>query len=356
MTEENPRWGHMRVLGELRKLGFRVSLQTVRRYRKDIPRSPSPGWRAFLENHRPEIWAPDFFTVHTLWFQTLNVFFFITHDRRSVVHVNVTTHPTAPWVWRQLINATSWGTGPRFLIRDRDRSYGGDFVARARRIGIRTVLTPIAGPQANAVAERLVGTFRRECLDHIIVINERHLRYVLREFVRHYNAARPHQTLELDVPEPGAGPRSELHGSIISRPVLGGLTHEYERKAARWMNGTAQVWRHWEECWEARAPTKLSSRLDRRTSFLSPRSGGGGGEGHLQADDPGPAVPVATPPAGPGMRLASPPIQPKSPAITVVSTALSPDRLEAMPLKWPSRAVRGGLAVRVLLETAPRPP
>lgn len=232
MTEANPRWGHMRVLGELRKLGSRVSLQTVRGYRKDVTRNPSPGWRTFLDNHRPEIWASDFFTIHTLWFQTLYVFFFIAHGRRSVVHVNVTKHPRATWVWRQLINATPWGTSPRFLIRDRDRSYGGDFVARAQRIGIRTVLTPIATPQANAVAERLVGTFRRECLDHIIVINERHLRYVLREFVRHYNAARPHQTLELDVPEPGTGPPAELHGPVVSRPVLGGLTHEYERGAA----------------------------------------------------------------------------------------------------------------------------
>jgi putative transposase len=232
MTEENPRWGHMRVLGELRKLGFRVSLQTVRRYRKDVPRNPSPGWRTFFENHRPEIWASDFFTVHTVWFQTLYVFFLIAHERRSVVHVNVTAHPTATWVWQQLINATPWGTGPRFLIRDRDRAYGGDFVSRARRIGIRTVLTPIATPQANAVAERLVGTFRRECLDHIIVVNERHLRQVLRQFLRHYNAARPHQALELDVPEPATGPAVEPRGPVISRPVLGGLTHEYERKAA----------------------------------------------------------------------------------------------------------------------------
>jgi len=176
--------------------------------------------------------ATRLFTVHALWFQTLYVFFFVAHDRRTVMHVNFTAHPTATWVWRQLINATPWNTGPRYLIRDRDRSYGGDFVARARRIGIRTVLTPIATPQASAVAERLVRTFRRECLDHIVVINERHLRHVLHEFVRQYNAARPHQTLELDVPEPGIDPPAELHGPILSRPALGGLTHEYERRAA----------------------------------------------------------------------------------------------------------------------------
>ena len=148
------------------------------------------------------------------------------------MHVNVTAHPTATWVWRQLINATPWGNSPRFLIRDRDRSYGGDFIERAKRIGIHTVLTPIATPQANGIAERLVGTFRRECLDHIIIVNERHLRYALREFVRHYNEARPHQALDLEAPEPRTGPPSAASGPIVSRPVLGGLTHEYERKAA----------------------------------------------------------------------------------------------------------------------------
>jgi transposase InsO family protein len=233
MTQENPRWGHMRVLGELRKLGYTLSLQTVRRYRRDVPWSPSPSWRTFLANHRPQIWACDFFTVQTLWFQTLYVFFFISHGRRQVMHLSVTAHPKSEWVWRQLIESAPWGSGPRFLIRDRDRSYGRDFVARARRIGIETVLTPIASPQANAIAERVVGTLRRECLDHVIVVNERHLRHLLREFVRHYNRARPHQALELEPPTgmPRAGPATP-GCRVVSRPVLGGLTHEYEREAA----------------------------------------------------------------------------------------------------------------------------
>ena len=170
--------------------------------------------------------------MHTLSFQTLYVFFMIAHDRRTVMHVNVTRHPQASWVWRQLINATPWGSAPRFLIRDRDRLYGGDFVARAKRIGIRTVLTPIATPQANAVAERLVGTFRRECLDHIIVLNDRHLRAVLREFVQHYNEARPHQANDLQAPESSFVARRSTEGRVIRRPVLGGLTYEYEREAA----------------------------------------------------------------------------------------------------------------------------
>jgi transposase InsO family protein len=234
MTRENPRWGHMRVLGELRKLGFRVSLQTVRRYRKDVPRDPRQSWRTFLTNHRPQIWAADFFTVQTLAFQTLYVFFFIAHGRRPIVHLNVTAHPQAPWVWRQLIEATPWGESPRFLIRDRDRSYGGDFVARARRIGIETVLTPIATPEANGIAERLVGTLRRECLDHVIVINERHLRRVLREFAVHYNESRPHRTLELEPPGGQQGGRHppHPHRRVRRRSVLGGLTHEYMLDAA----------------------------------------------------------------------------------------------------------------------------
>ena len=232
MTRENPRWGHMRVLGELRKLGYRVSVQTVRRYRKDVPHDPASSWRTFLENHRPQIWAADFFTVHTLRFQTLYVVFFIAHDRRTVMHLHVTAHPTAEWVWRQLIHATPWGHGPRFLIRDRDRSYGGDFIARARRVGIQTVLTPIATPQANGIAERLIGTLRRECLDHVIVVNEHHLRHVLRDFIRHDNEARPHQALALQVPAAPSRASPATSSRIRSRPVLGGLTHEYEREAA----------------------------------------------------------------------------------------------------------------------------
>ena len=172
--------------------------------------------------------------VQTLTFQTLYVFFLIAHDRRPIVHFNVTDHPKAEWVWRQLIEATPWGEGPRFLIRDRDRSYGGDFVVRARRIGIETVLTPIATPQANGIAERLVGTLRRKCLDHVIVMNERHLRRILHQFAAHYNDGRPHRTLELTPPSgpPGARHPPHRHRRVRRRSVLGGLRHEYMLDAA----------------------------------------------------------------------------------------------------------------------------
>ena len=234
IATENPRRGAVRIQGELLALGYEVSAETVRCYRRRaLQRPPSQSWRTFLANHRPQLWAADFFTVQTLTFKTLYVFFFITPARRRIVHFNVTAHPTAPWVWRQLLEATPWGQQPRYLIRDRDRSYGGAFIGKARAIGIKTVLTPVRAPQANAIAERVVGTLRRECLDHLITVNERHLRPVLREYVAHYNHVRPHQALGLWAPDdrrPRSPPRSE--GQVVGRPILGGLHHEYERLAA----------------------------------------------------------------------------------------------------------------------------
>ena len=145
----------------------------IGRRTRALRRPPSQSWRTFLANHRPQLRAADFFTVQTLTFKTLYVFFFITHARRRIVHFNVTAHPTAPWMWRQLLEATPWGQQPRYLIRDRDRSYGGAFIGKARAIGIKTVLTAVRAPKANAIAERVVGTLRRECLDHLIIVNER---------------------------------------------------------------------------------------------------------------------------------------------------------------------------------------
>jgi transposase InsO family protein len=233
LARDNPRWGAVRIQGELRKLGIAVSARSVRRYRRRVkPRPPSQSWRTFLRNHAPQIWAADFLTVQTLSFHTLYVFFFVTHERRRVVHLNVTAHPTAEWVWRQLIAATPWGEQPRYLVRDRDRCYGANFIPRALKLGIKTVLTPIHAPKANAIAERLVGTLRRECLDHLIIFNERHLLRLLREYVAHYNAGRPHRALELDPPSATVHPALVSGGRIIARPVLGGLLYEYERQAA----------------------------------------------------------------------------------------------------------------------------
>ena len=234
LARENPRWGSVRIQGELRKLGFEVSAESVRCYRRVAHRRPpSQSWRTFLRNHAPHIWAADFFTVPTVTFHTLFVFFFITHDRRRLIHLNVTAHPTADWVWRQLIAATPWGNQPQYLLRDRDRSYGAAFIPRAARVGIQTILTPVQAPKANAIAERLVGTLRRECLDHLIIIDERHLRLILMEYAAYYNAARPHRALDLQPPN-GAPLRAAppTAGRLRARPVLGGLHHEYEWKAA----------------------------------------------------------------------------------------------------------------------------
>ena len=228
IATEHPRWGAVRIVGELRALGFEVSARTVSRYRQQaLRRPPSQSWRTFLRNHPSSIWAADRCTVQTLTFRTLYVFVVIDHGRRRIRHWNVTEHPIAPWIWRQMIEATAWGQRPGFLIRDRDRSYGGDFIARARRLGIETILTPLRAPNANAIAERVIGTLRRECLDHVIAVNEQHLRRVLGEYVQHYNAMRPHRSLALDSPE-GRKPVQRMPSQrVVSKPVLGGLHHEY---------------------------------------------------------------------------------------------------------------------------------
>jgi putative transposase len=227
MSRDNPLWGTERLRGELLKLGIAVSNRSIRRYRWRRPvRSPSQTWRTFLANHRPQIWAADLFTVPTLTFRTLYVLVFIAHDRRQLLHVTVTAHPTAAWIWRQFLQATPWGTTPKYLLRDRDGVYGPEFARRLRALGTQTLLTPFRAPRANAVAERVIGTLRRECLDHLIVVNEQHLRAILNEFVAYYNADRPHRTLQLEPPVPTI--RADT-GGIHCRPVLGGLHHAYER-------------------------------------------------------------------------------------------------------------------------------
>jgi len=172
--------------------------------------------------------------VPTLTFRTLFVLLFITHDRRELVHVRVTAHPTSAWVWRQLLEATAWGRRPRYIVRDRDAAYGRDFVPKAHGLAIDTLLTPVRSPRANAIAERVIRTLRQECLDHVVVLNERHLQATLREYADYYNRSRPHRSLGLVPPVPGAPaarPPGSAPGRITSRPVLGGLHHVYERSA-----------------------------------------------------------------------------------------------------------------------------
>jgi transposase InsO family protein len=232
MSRNNPLWGTERIRGELRKLGIAVSAGSIRRYRwRGSARPPSQSWRTFLRNHAAQVWAADLFTVPTLAFRTLYVLFFITHDRRELVHFRVTAHPTAAWVWRQLIEALSWGRQPRYVVRDRDAVYGRDFATKTHGLGIDTLLTPFRSPRAYALAERVIRTLRQECLDHVVVLNGRHLEAILREYVAYYNADRPHRSLGLTPPLPAAGDPGAPVGPVVCRPVLGGLHHVYSRAA-----------------------------------------------------------------------------------------------------------------------------
>jgi len=183
-------------------------------------RPPSQTWRTFLANHAHHFWAADQFTVHNLTFKTLYVLVYIAHGRRE--------NPTAAWVWRQMIEATTWGNQPRHLLHDRDADYRRDFRQRARRIGIDSIATPVRSPRANAIVERVTGTLRRECLGRLVVLDEPHLLSVLREFIAYDNSDRPHRTLRLHTPK--LRPPSVI-GPIRSRAVLNGLHHVYERVA-----------------------------------------------------------------------------------------------------------------------------
>ncbi len=229
ISKENPLWGTERIRGELLKLGLVVSNRSIRRYRL---RRVRPGdhqrWRTFLTNQLRGIWAADLFVVQTVSYRIFYVFFLLRHDRREWIHFNVTASPTAAWIWRQLLEATPLGRQPKFLIHDRDAVYGGDFDGRLATLGITGVRTPPRSPRANAVGERIVRTIRAECLDHLIVINEAHLRTVLAEFADYYNRDRPHRSLRLQSP---IAPAPQSTGRVVSRSVLGGLHHAYARAA-----------------------------------------------------------------------------------------------------------------------------
>ena len=198
MSRENPLWGAPRIHGELLKLGYEVSEATAAKYMVKGPRPPSPTWRTFIRNHFSEIAAIDFFTVPTLTFRTLYVFVVLSLDRRRVTHFNVTDSPTAQWTAMQIVQAFPFDTAPRFLVRDRDKIYGEKVVNTLRAIGVKQVVTSRKSPWQNGYVERVIGSVRRECLDHMIVLNDRHLRRILGEYFEYYNEARTHLGLEKD--------------------------------------------------------------------------------------------------------------------------------------------------------------
>jgi transposase InsO family protein len=226
MSIENPLWGAPRIHGELLKLGFEVAQSSVAKYivKRRVP--PSQGWRTFLRNHAPDIAAMDLFVVPTIGFDLLYALVIVRLDRRDLVWINVTTNPTAEWVARQITEAFPWDMAPGYMIRDRDRVYGTVVTRRLRAMGIRDKPIAPASPWQNGFAERLIGSIRRECLDHIIVLGEVHLRRILKSYARYYNETRTHLALDKDAPVSRTVKRA---GRILCRPILGGLHHEYVR-------------------------------------------------------------------------------------------------------------------------------
>ncbi len=226
MNRENPLWGAPRIHGELLKLGFEVAQSTVAKYMIKRREPPSQGWRTFLRNHAPDIAAMDMFVVSTISFRLLYGLVIMRLDRRRLVWTNVTANPTAEWIARQITEAFPWNQAPRYLLRDRDRSYGAIARRRLRAMGIRDHPTAPRSPWQNGHVERLIGSIRRECLDHIVVMGEASLRRTLRAYTRYYNEVRTHKSLDKDTPE--ARP-IQFTGTVRARPVLGGLHHHYVR-------------------------------------------------------------------------------------------------------------------------------
>ena len=226
MSQENPLWGAPRIHGELLMLGFKVAQSTVSKYMVRGRKPPSQSWRTFLRNHADAIAAIDMCVVPTVTFERVFAFWVLGHGRRQLLWFEVTRHPTAQWLARQIVEAFPWETAPGYLIRDNDRAYGKVFIARVKAMGIRDRPISPRSPWQNGYAERLIGTLRRECLDHVVVLSEAHLRRILSVYADYYNQTRPHLALQKDAPLRRAVQRI---GGVIAIPILGGLHHQYFR-------------------------------------------------------------------------------------------------------------------------------
>ncbi len=226
MSVENPLWGAPRIHGKLPKLGFEVAQSSVAKYMVKRRGPPSQGWQTFLRNHAPAIAAMDLFVVPTIGFDLLYAFVIVRLNRRELIWINATANPTAEWVARQITQAFPWDEAPHYLIRDRDQIYGAVVTRRLRAMGIRDKPTAPASPWQNGFAERLVGSIRREYLDHIIVLGEAHLRRILKFYADYYNRIRTHRSLDKDAPVSRPVYRT---GVICSHAILGGLHHQYVR-------------------------------------------------------------------------------------------------------------------------------
>jgi len=231
MCRANPLWGAPRIHGELLKLGIDVSEAAVSKYMIRRRGPPSQTWRTFLSNHAKDIIALDFFTVPTATFRILFVLIILSHDRRRILHVNVTEHPTAAWTALQLLEACGLDEEPRYLLRDRDAIYGEAFHRQTTALGIKEVTTAPRSPWQNPYAERVIGSIRRECLDHMIILGERHLKRILSSYVDYYHSARTHLSLEKDSPD-GRVVQPIEKGRVVELKRVGGLHHLYARMAA----------------------------------------------------------------------------------------------------------------------------
>jgi transposase InsO family protein len=231
MSSMNPTWGSPRIMGELAKVGITAAKSTVDKYRVRVRKPPSSTWRAFLKNHAKDIVSIDFLLVPTVRFKILYVFLFLSVDRRRIIHFGVTGHSTAAWAAQQVVEALPWESAPKYLLRDRDPVYGNWFRHRVKGMGIEEVRTAPYSPRQNPYSERLNGSIRRECLDHIIVLSEAHLNRILKSYVEYYNQSRTHLSLEMDSPITRPVQTSD-QGEVMSVPQVGGLHHRYERRAA----------------------------------------------------------------------------------------------------------------------------
>jgi transposase InsO family protein len=234
MVGENQTWGAPRIHGELTMLGFDISERTVLRWMRKAPRTPEPAkrWAAFLNNHREAIAAMDFFTVPTLTFGMLHCFFVIAHDRRRILHCNVTRHPTSAWVSQQLRETFPYDSTPDYLIFDRAANFNEEVVITVKSFGIEPKKISFRSPWQNGVAERWVGSCRRDLLDHVIVLNEWHLKRLMREYVCYYHEDRTHLGLQKTTPASRTAAKStDAACRIVSMPRLGGLHHRYDLAA-----------------------------------------------------------------------------------------------------------------------------
>ena len=216
---------------DILKLGIELSQATVAKYMVRPRKPPSQTWRTFLENHVQTLVSTDFFVVPTISFKVLFVFVILAHDRRRPVHFGVTAYPTADWTARQLLEAFPWDNAPRYVLRDRDGSYGEEFQESAKWMGIREVLAAPQSPWQNPYVERLIGSIRRECLDHVIVLNEAGLHRILKSYFEYYEHTRTHLSLDKDAPVRRSVQPPE-QGTVVEFPEVGGLHHRYERRAA----------------------------------------------------------------------------------------------------------------------------